>query len=133
MEHDDVAALHLDHLVAAGRNFCGAGDDVTGHFIQDPASKLVERTGVAVEDFCPFGFGERRLERKPRIIKVPMRIIRRKRSKCWSIRHIVDEIQPKPPSMNTIFRRGKRSSTPSMTRLVSVAAIECAFDWCSSA
>src|SRR5258705_8073159 len=52
----------------------------------------------------------------------------RKRSKCWSIRHIADEIQPKPPSMNTILRRGKRSSTPSITKLVNVAAIECAFD-----
>jgi hypothetical protein len=31
MEHDDVAALHADHLVAAGRDLCGAGDNVTGH------------------------------------------------------------------------------------------------------
>ena len=57
----------------------------------------------------------------------------RNRSKCWSIRHIVDEIQPKPPSMNTILSFGKRSGTPSSTRLVSVAAMVCAFDWCSSA
>ena len=31
MEHDDVAAIDLDHLVTARRNVCGAGDDVTGH------------------------------------------------------------------------------------------------------
>src|SRR5580704_9898973 len=31
MKHDDVAAVDADHLVAAGRNFRGARDDVTGH------------------------------------------------------------------------------------------------------
>jgi hypothetical protein len=31
MEHDDVAALDIDDLVAAGRDFIGAGDNVTGH------------------------------------------------------------------------------------------------------
>src|SRR5262249_40431848 len=31
MEHDDVAAIDADDLVAAGRNLAGAGDDVTGH------------------------------------------------------------------------------------------------------
>src|SRR6478609_4093277 len=34
MEHDDVAAIHANHLVAAGRDFIGAGDDVTGHRIK---------------------------------------------------------------------------------------------------
>jgi len=50
----------------------------------------------------------------------------RKRSKCRSIRHIAEAIQPKPPSMNTIFNRGKRSGMPSITRLASCAAIVCA-------
>src|SRR5947209_6031242 len=40
-------------------------------------SKLVERAGVAVEDFSSFGFRERRLEREARIVEVPMRIIGR--------------------------------------------------------
>src|SRR5579871_376363 len=31
MEHDDVAAVDADDLVATWRNFAGAGDDVTGH------------------------------------------------------------------------------------------------------
>src|SRR4029077_9278026 len=31
VEHDDVAAIERDHLVAAGRNFRGGGDNVTGH------------------------------------------------------------------------------------------------------
>jgi hypothetical protein len=31
MEHDDVAALDTDDLVAAGRNVRGTRDDVTGH------------------------------------------------------------------------------------------------------
>src|SRR6266403_1774909 len=34
VEHDDVAPLHINHLVAAGRNLCGAGDNVTGHGIK---------------------------------------------------------------------------------------------------
>ena len=49
----------------------------------------------------------------------------RKRSVWCGVR---ETRQPKPPSMNTIFRRGNRSSTPSMTRLESCAATECAFD-----
>ena len=48
-------------------------------------------------------------------------------SKCWSMRQIVDGIQPKPPSMKTIFSFGKRSGMPSSTRLVSEAATVCAF------
>ena len=31
VEHDDVAAIDVDHLVAAGRDVGGAGDDVAGH------------------------------------------------------------------------------------------------------
>ena len=31
MEHDDVAAVDTDDLVAAGRDLGDAGDDVTGH------------------------------------------------------------------------------------------------------
>ena len=42
MEHDDVAAVDFNHLVAAGRNIRGAGDDVTGH-----AGTLETQTGIA--------------------------------------------------------------------------------------
>jgi hypothetical protein len=31
MEHDNVAAVDADDLVAAGRNLRGASDDVTDH------------------------------------------------------------------------------------------------------
>jgi hypothetical protein len=34
VEHDNVAAIDVDHLVAAGWNLRGAGDDVTGHVIR---------------------------------------------------------------------------------------------------
>jgi hypothetical protein len=34
MEHDDVAAIDLDDLVAAGRDVGGAGNDVARHAIQ---------------------------------------------------------------------------------------------------
>ena len=33
MEHDDVAAVDVDDLVAAGRNVRRARDDVTGHVV----------------------------------------------------------------------------------------------------
>src|SRR4051812_35899244 len=80
-----------------------------------------------------------RLRREPemladifRRLALEMRTSLRKRSKCWSIRHTADGIQPKPPSMKTNFNFGKRSGTPSITRLASCAAMVCAFDWCSS-
>ena len=31
VEHHDVAAVDAEHLVAAGRNVGGAGDNVAGH------------------------------------------------------------------------------------------------------
>src|SRR3979411_2468296 len=40
-------------------------------------SELVKRAGVAVEDLRPLGLAQRRLEGETRIVKIPMRIIRR--------------------------------------------------------
>jgi hypothetical protein len=40
-------------------------------------SELVERAGVAAENLAALGFRQRRLEGKPRIVEIPMRIIRR--------------------------------------------------------
>jgi hypothetical protein len=47
MEHDDIAALDADDLVAARQDVGGSGDNVTGH-----GSKSVKRAGVAVEDLA---------------------------------------------------------------------------------
>src|SRR5258708_19411158 len=39
-------------------------------------SKLVKRARVAVEDFAPLRFCQRRLEGEARIVEIPMRVIR---------------------------------------------------------
>src|SRR5215472_8433476 len=41
MEHDDVAAVDADHLVAARRDVRGTRDDVTGHYSLYTARALV--------------------------------------------------------------------------------------------
>src|SRR5580700_10937628 len=46
-------------------------------FRSDLESELVERAGVAAENLDAFGFGQRRLDREPRIVEIPVRIVRR--------------------------------------------------------
>ena len=113
MEHDDVAAGNFNHLVAAGRDVRGAGDDVTGHMDQ---SKLVDGAGIAVEDFAALHFRQRRPERKARIVKVPVRIIRREqqavdadpfdqRAQVSGLVRLVDRLRREPEMLLHIFRR----------------------------
>src|SRR5882762_3376863 len=79
-------------------------------------SELVERAGVAAEDLCPLGFRKRRLERKARIVKVPMRIIRREqqavdadpfdqRAQVPCLVWLVDRLGGEPELLLHIFRR----------------------------
>src|SRR3984893_2910786 len=79
-------------------------------------SELVQRAGVAVKYLGALGFRQRRLERKARIIKVPMRIIRREqqavdadpfdqRSQMSGFIRLVDRLCREPEMLLHIFRR----------------------------
>src|SRR5258707_3560796 len=79
-------------------------------------SELVERAGVAAEDFLAFRLAQRRLESEPRIIKVPMRIIRREqqpvdadpfdqRSQMFCFVGLIDRLRREPEMLAHIFRR----------------------------
>src|SRR6266478_5396832 len=79
-------------------------------------SQLVERAGVAVEDPGPLLLGQRRLERKARIVEIPMRIIRREQqtidadpidqgSQVPCLVGLVDRLGGKPEVLPHIFRR----------------------------
>src|SRR5882724_7085077 len=79
-------------------------------------SKLVERAGVAVEDFYLLRLAQRRLERKTRIVEIPMRIIRREqqtidadpfdqRSQVPRLVGFVDRLGGEPEMLPHIFGR----------------------------
>src|SRR5258707_15797412 len=79
-------------------------------------SELVERAGVAAEDFLAFRLAQRRLESEPRIIKVPMRIIRREqqavdanpfdqRTQMFCFVGLVDRLRREPEMLADIFGR----------------------------
>src|SRR6266478_6536391 len=79
-------------------------------------SKLVQRAGVAVEDLEAFGFAQRRLEGKARIVEIPMRIVRGEqqaidadpfdqRSQMPRLVRLVDRLGSEPEALAHIFRR----------------------------
>src|ERR1700722_5155627 len=79
-------------------------------------SKLVQRAGIAVEDLRPFHFRQRRPEGKTRIVKIPMRIIRREQQAIHPdpfdqgpqvprLVGLVDRLGGKPEMLANIFRR----------------------------
>src|ERR1700682_5784005 len=79
-------------------------------------SELVQRAGVAVENPGALGFRQRRLDRKTRIIKVPMWIIRREQqaidadpfdqgSQMSGFVRLVDRLRREPEMLLHIFRR----------------------------
>src|SRR5258708_190195 len=80
------------------------------------ASELVERAGIAAEDFLAFRLAQRGLEGEPRIIKVPMRVIRREqqpvdadpfdqRSQMFCFVGLIDRLRREPEVLAHIFRR----------------------------
>src|SRR5260370_26879879 len=93
-------------------------------------SELVQRAGVAVENPAALGFRQRRLERKARIVKVPMRIIRREqqaidadpfdqRAQMLGFIRLVDRLRREPEMLLHIFRR-----TPLEVRDFAAEAVE---------
>src|SRR6202040_65168 len=79
-------------------------------------SKLVQRAGVAIEDFCAFRFAQRRLEGKARIVEIPMRIIRREqqaidadpfdqRAQVPRLVRLIDRLGGEPEMLAHIFGR----------------------------
>src|ERR1700675_3785204 len=79
-------------------------------------SELIERAGVAVEDFGPFHLSQRRLEGETRIIEIPMRIIRREqqaidanpfdqRTQVFCFVGLVDRLGREPEMLPDIFGR----------------------------
>src|SRR4051794_32287661 len=84
--------------------------------MREAFSELVERAGVAAEDLVSFGFRQRRLERKARIVEVPMRIIRREQqaiaaypfdqaAQMLCFIGLVDRLRREPEMLFHIFRR----------------------------
>src|SRR5437879_12227922 len=78
--------------------------------------ELVERACVAVEDHLAFALGKRRLERKARIVEIPMRIIRRvqqsvdadpfdQRAQMPRLVGLVDRLRREPEMLAHIFGR----------------------------
>src|SRR6266481_6192629 len=79
-------------------------------------SKLVNRAGIAAEDFLPFGLRQRRLERKTRIVEIPMRVVRREqqavgadpidqRAQMFCLIRLVNRLRREPKVLLHIFRR----------------------------
>src|SRR6185437_10126844 len=79
-------------------------------------SELVERSGVTAEDFSTLDLGQRRLEGIARIVKIPMRIVRREQQpvdadpfdqlpKMPGFVRLVDRLRREPEMLLHIFRR----------------------------
>src|SRR4051794_35764354 len=79
-------------------------------------SQLVDRTRVGVEDFCALGLGQRRLEGEARIVKIPVRIVRREqepvdadpfdhRAQMFCVVRLVDRLRGEPEMLADIFGR----------------------------
>src|SRR6201991_2888611 len=82
----------------------------------DLRSELVQRAGVAAEDLAALRLRQRRLERKARVIEVPVRIIRREqqpvdadpfdqRTQVPCLVRLVDRLGGEPEMLLHIFRR----------------------------
>src|SRR6266702_49002 len=79
-------------------------------------SELVDRAGIGAEDLLPLGLGERRLEGEARIVKVPVRIVRREqqpvdsdpfdqRAQMPRLIRLVNRLRREPEVLADIFRR----------------------------
>src|ERR1044071_3327513 len=79
-------------------------------------SELVDCAGVAVEDLSPLRVGQRRLEGVARIVKIPVRIVRREqqaidadpfdqRAQVFCLIRFVDRLRREPEMLFHIFRR----------------------------
>src|SRR6266702_7908617 len=79
-------------------------------------SELVDRAGIGAEDLLPLGLGERRLEGEARIVKVPVRIVRREqqpvdadpfdqRAQMPRLVGLVDRLGREPEMLADIFGR----------------------------
>src|SRR5471032_1917367 len=79
-------------------------------------SKLVKRAGVAAENLDAFGLSQRRLDRKTRIVEIPVRIIRREqqtidadpvnhRSQMLGVVRLLDRLRGEPEMLADIFGR----------------------------
>src|SRR5260370_24917605 len=93
-------------------------------------SELVERAGIAAEDLGPLRLAQRRLEGEPRIIKIPMRIIRREqqaidadpfdqRPQIPRLVRLIDRLRGEPETLSHIFR-----PTPLEMRYLAAEAFE---------
>src|SRR3954469_8085081 len=79
------------------------------------SSELVKRAGVAAEYLAALGLRQRRLERKARIVKIPVRIVRREqqavdadpfdqRAQIPCLGRLVDCLRGEPETLLDVFR-----------------------------